>query len=206
MYYFNSYQRSYFRSHFCLPASPAQHLNLHLHRTHTNKQTNWIDFLFKEEPRKPPAVSVLRVPRGFWRTCPPPLLSAAGGELLRWLREGSGGRRTAPPETAGGGAGQVSVSHPPRVCLAVDLERYLVRAELLSEAGVRTGDVHRQTVLHPLQEGHPALALLLEALPPQRLRLQLAAREQRQSESLRLTSQFGQTALNHVVKFSKNGP
>lgn len=56
----------------------------------------------------------------------------------------------------------------------VSVERYLVRAQLLPEAGVGAGHVHRQTVLHPLQEGHPARALLLEALPPQQLRLHLA--------------------------------
>lgn len=58
--------------------------------------------------------------------------------------------------------------------LAASVERYLVCAQLLPEAGVGAGHVHRQTVLHPLQEGHPALALLLEALPPQQLRLHLA--------------------------------
>lgn len=56
---------------------------------------------------------------------------------------------------------------------------HLVRAELLSEAGVRRGDVDGEAVLHPLQERHPALALLLETLPPQHLRLQLAANPQR---------------------------
>lgn len=56
---------------------------------------------------------------------------------------------------------------------------HLVRAELLSEAGVRRGDVDSETVLHPLQERHPALALLLETLPPQLLRLQLAANPHR---------------------------
>lgn len=58
--------------------------------------------------------------------------------------------------------------------LAASVERYLVCAQLLPEAGVGAGHVHRQTVLHPLQEGHPALALLLKALPPQQLRLHLA--------------------------------
>ena len=48
-------------------------------------------------------------------------------------------------------------------------------AELLSEAGVGAGHVHSQAVLHPLQEGHPALTLLLKALPPQSFRLKLTA-------------------------------
>lgn len=47
-------------------------------------------------------------------------------------------------------------------------------AELLPEAEVGAGHVHGQTVLHPLEEGHPALTLLLKRLQPQRLRLQLA--------------------------------
>lgn len=58
---------------------------------------------------------------------------------------------------------------------SVNHVRHLVCAELLSEADVRAGHVHSQTVLHPLQERHPALTLLLEALSPQGLRLELTA-------------------------------
>ena len=62
---------------------------------------------------------------------------------------------------------------------------YLVCAELLSEADVRTGHVYSQPVLHPLQERHPALTLLLKALPPQCLRLQLAAHPETQKHTVR---------------------
>lgn len=72
-----------------------------------------------------------------------------------------------------------SCSWPQLSSSCAELWRYLVRAQLLPEAGVGAGHVHRQTVLHPLQEGHPALALLLEALPPQQLRLHLAAPRRR---------------------------
>lgn len=58
---------------------------------------------------------------------------------------------------------------------SVNRVRYLVCAELLSEANVRAGHVYGQTVLHPLQERHPALTLLLKALSPQCRRLQLTA-------------------------------
>lgn len=68
--------------------------------------------------------------------------------------------------------------------------RYLVRAQLLPEASVAAGHVHRQTVLHGLQEGHPALALLLEALPPQQLRLHLAAPPQERQCSRLVLSSF----------------
>ena len=60
---------------------------------------------------------------------------------------------------------------------------YLVCAELLSEADVRAGHVYGQTVLHPLQETHPALTLLLKALLPQSLHLQLTARTKNNTSS-----------------------
>lgn len=47
--------------------------------------------------------------------------------------------------------------------------------ELLSETSVGSGHVCSQTVLHLLQERHPALTLLLKALLPQCLSLQLTA-------------------------------
>lgn len=66
-----------------------------------------------------------------------------------------------------------------------DSVNHLVRTELLSEADVRAGHVYSQAVLHPLQERHPALTLLLKTLPPQRLRLQLTAHQNTNRMTLR---------------------
>lgn len=66
--------------------------------------------------------------------------------------------------------------------------RYLVCAELLSEAAVWARHIDGQVVLHPLQERHPARTLLLKALLPQRLRLHLTANKATVCTHPRLTS------------------
>lgn len=96
-------------------------------------------------------------------------LVADGQLVLKALRQGDGSGLLLCP-----------LAEAPRLRLSA--QRYLVRAQLLPEADVGAGHVRRQTVLHPLQEGHPALALLLEALPPQPLRLRLAVQREETAE------------------------
>lgn len=59
---------------------------------------------------------------------------------------------------------------------------YLVCTKLLPEAKVRARNIHSEVVLHPLQEQHPALTLLLKCLLLQNLSLQLTAPKKKKAK------------------------
>lgn len=80
-----------------------------------------------------------------------------------------------------------------------------MRAALLSEAAVGSGHVHGQTVLHPLQERHPAPTLVLKALLPQRLCLQLAAHTDTDPSANNAPHYEDTALLLHVVYNSPAG-